>query len=120
MKDNIHIVLYCTVYCTIIPNNPAGVQTATAVHSCYLCTGAKYDGDGEKVGGNKRGRWRMGDLRSLDSNRQSFEDWRTSTNGDRKMLQDFDSCHTQPMPLHKDGSKVVMGTILTFKSIKNL
>ena len=62
----------------------------------------------------------MGSLRTLDSNRESFETWRDTTDSDRKQLKDFDSCHAHPMPLRKEGSEVVMGKIITFTSIRNM
>ena len=55
----------------------------------------------------------MGDLRTLDSNRESFQNWTSSTNSDRKELMNFDNCHKLPFPINRDGSKVEMVKIIS-------
>ena len=59
-----------------------------------------------------RGRWVPGTKRTLDSNRQSYNNWRTATAGLRRkdaraQLSDFDNCHQEPLALNKDGSKAI-------------
>ena len=85
------------------------MQPHSSTHCCYVCTGCRYDSNGNKSA--KEGRWRKGEYRTLGFNSQQYQNWKdatasaTSPQEARSKLSDFFNCHVEPLNLNPDRQK---------------
>ena len=89
-----------------------GIQPHSSTHPCFVCSGSRLDSNGNKSA--KEGRWKKGQLRTLDFNSKNHKKWRedTKAKGDspqvaRGNLSKYFNCHVEPMELSSDRHKPI-------------